>query len=150
MILDDLACASTYFDLSPRLKIALEYLQSTDLSQLPPGRHDVDGDRVFASVADYETRAEHETRWEAHRRHIDVQVVIAGEELIGITPLQAVDADPYDADRDVLFGSGPGEFLRLTPGRFIVLFPHDAHRPGVRASESSSVRKLVIKILIGE
>ena len=150
MILDDLVHASTYFDLHPRLRIALEWLQAIDPATLTPGRHEIDGDEVFASVTDYDTRPASATRWEAHRRHADVQCVLTGEERIGVTPLRTLQADPYDDDRDILFADGDGPFVALTPGRFVVLFPQDAHMPGVVVDAAAPVRKLVIKLRIDD
>ncbi|MGC4082282.1 MAG: YhcH/YjgK/YiaL family protein [Vicinamibacterales bacterium] len=73
MIHDHIKYASGYFNLSRGIRAALEYLQQADLDTLTPGRHDVNGDAVFALVSDYETRSPEETFWEAHRRHVDVQ-----------------------------------------------------------------------------
>lgn len=148
MILDDVSRASLYFGLHPRLHTALAFLQSGRASSLPPGRHAVDGDNVFALISDYDTKPEAESVWEAHQQHVDVQSVLSGEELMGVTPLESLERDPYDADRDILFARGRGEFVSLAPGRFIILFQHDAHMPGVAAPAPalSRVRKLVIKV----
>ncbi len=132
----------------PRLHTALAFLQSGQAHALPPGRHVVDGDDVFAIVSDYDTKPQAESVWEAHRQHVDVQCLLSGEEWIGVTALETLDSDPYDAEKDILFARGTGEFVSLRPGRFVVLFQHDAHMPGVTAPApaASRVRKLVIKV----
>ena len=135
-----------YFALSPGIRKALEFMRDTPLTSLPLGRHAIDGDRVVAGIAEYATRDEFDSRWEAHRRHIDVQAVITGEELMGVAPLEALIVEPYDDANDILFATGQGDYVRLTPGRFVVLFPHDGHMPGLQISEPAHVRKLVIKI----
>ena len=68
------------------------------------GRIEIDGERIYASVAGYETGSRAERRFEAHRRYIDVQVLLAGEETIDV----ALDGDlpvleAYDDARDVMF-----------------------------------------------
>ena len=68
MVHDHITYRSAYFNLSPGIRLALEYLARTDLGALGEGRHDVDGDRVFALVSDYDTRCSSETFWEAHQR----------------------------------------------------------------------------------
>jgi YhcH/YjgK/YiaL family protein len=146
VILDDRSRASLYFGLHPRLRTALTFLQGTALEELSPGRHAIDGDDVFAMVSDYDTRTEGESQWEAHRVHVDVQYVIQGRERIGVAPLHALHLDPYDAEKDILFARGAGEFVTLTQGRFIVLFQHDAHMPGIVDGAREPVRKLVIKV----
>jgi YhcH/YjgK/YiaL family protein len=148
VILDDLPRANLYFALSPGIRKALEFLQSTPPASLKPGRHVIDGDAVVAGVADYATRDEFDSRWEAHRKHIDIQLVLSGEELVGVAPLDNLIAEPYNDANDILFASGQGDLLKLTPGRFLVLFPHDAHMPGLQVGEPAPVRKLVVKVRI--
>ena len=150
MIVDRLAHASEYFNLGQGIRAALEYLQNTDIGELTPGRHDVDGDRLFALVSDYDTKSPDETFWEAHRRHIDVQYVHAGRERIGYGDLVDFAADPYDAERDLVVARGEtGQFVEVQPGGFVILFPHDVHMPGLTAREKARVRKVVVKVRIG-
>lgn len=146
MILDDLAHAEQYRGLGPGFDRALRYLRTTNLGALETGRHDIDGDNVFALVSDYETKPRQACAWEAHRRHADVQYVHTGTEQMGVAALPTLAAGPYDEEKDVLFAKGSGEFFALRPNRFVILFPHDAHMPGVSAAEPATVRKIVIKV----
>ncbi|MDR1989384.1 MAG: YhcH/YjgK/YiaL family protein [Acidobacteriaceae bacterium] len=147
MILDELAHAEQYDALGPLFRVAFAFLRRHDLASLAPGRHALMGDDVCAMVADYETKPRARVPFEAHRRHIDVQAVVSGAECMGVAPLDAIDREPYDEEKDVLFGAGRGEYFALWPGRFAILFPHDAHAPGVAIDDvPMSVRKIVIKI----
>ena len=153
MVLDDLANAGAYLSLGPGIARALVYLQQVclrqaDVGAVSAGRHDIDGARVFALISDYETRPREAGVWEAHRRHIDVQYVHAGEERVGRVHLSALDAGPYNAEKDVLFAEGEGEYFALRPGRFAIFFPHDAHMPGLAVGTPGPVRKIVIKVAI--
>jgi YhcH/YjgK/YiaL family protein len=148
MILDSLDHASQYERLGARMAKAFRFLRDTSLADLLPGRYEIDGAKVFALVSDYETKTVEASRWEAHRKHIDVQVVAAGEERVGIAPLEMLDLEPYDDDKDILFARGEGEFVTLVPGRFVVLFPQDAHMPGVALSDPVAVKKIVVKIAL--
>jgi beta-galactosidase beta subunit len=51
-----------------RASRGLLFLAETDLAQLEPGRHELDGTRLFALVSDYVPRPIAECRWEAHHR----------------------------------------------------------------------------------
>jgi biofilm protein TabA len=146
MILDRLSSASTYSRLGPALGRALHHLAATDWSACAEGRHEVDGDRVFALVSDYDTRFEDAVPWEAHRRYIDVQYVHRGAERIGHAHLSQLECGAYDAERDLLSASGQGAFVTLSAGMFAILWPHDAHRPGVAVGAPASVRKVVLKV----
>jgi biofilm protein TabA len=147
MVADHVNHASEYFNLNPRIRLALEYLRRIDAGALEVGRHDVDGDRVFALVSDYLTRRPEDAFWEAHRRHIDVQYVHAGRERIGYGPLSGFECDPYDDDRDLQVARGSSErSIDVTPGGFVILFPHEAHMPGLTAQAVEAVRKVVVKV----
>lgn len=147
MVADHIKYASEYFNLNPRIRLALEYLQRVDAGALEPGRHDVDGDRVFALVSDYTTRLPEDAFWEAHRRHVDVQFVQAGRERIGYGNLAAFECEPYDAERDLVVARGASDrSVDVGPGGFVILFPHEAHMPGLTAQAVETVRKVVVKV----
>ena len=115
------------------------------------GRIEIDGERLYASVASYETGSREERRYEAHRRYIDVQVLLAGEETIDVAlerDLPVLEA--YDEQRDVMFLKPPAHAasLPMRPGRFAVFFPHDVHRPGCHLKDKHKVRKIVMKVAV--
>jgi YhcH/YjgK/YiaL family protein len=147
MIIDRLGNASLYVRLGDGLARAFRYLQSTDLGALPAGRVDIDGDRLFALVQDYETRPREAGRWEAHRRYIDVQFVVRGEESIGYADMAALPAGPYESDKDIQFADGgDGSFVTVPAGTFVVLWPGEAHMPGMAGRPPGRVRKIVVKV----
>lgn len=147
MVHDHIKYASAYFNLSPGIRLALEYLARTDLGVLAEGRHDVDGDRVYALVSDYRTRQPAETFWEAHRRHVDVQYVHAGAERIGYGDLADFRCEPYVEDRDLIVAHGESaRHVEMRAGRFAILFPHDVHMPGLTSEAPDHVRKVVVKV----
>ena len=149
MVHDHIKYASEYFNLSPGIRIALEYLQRTDHGALAPGRHDVLGDQVFALVSDYDTRNTEDAFWEAHRAHIDVQYLHVGTERIGYGDLADFACEPYDAERDLTAArGGRGLSVDVGTGEFVILFPHDVHRPGLTAHAVETVRKIVMKVRI--
>ncbi len=147
MVHDHIKYASAYFNLSPGIRLALEYLQRTDLAALPEGRHAVDGERVFALVSDYTTKAASEAFWEAHRRHVDVQYVYTGTERIGVGDLADYRCEPYIAERDLVVAHGEsGRSVEMRSGNFAILFPHDVHMPGLINGTPTPVRKVVVKV----
>ena len=149
MVCDHITYASEYFNLGPGIRTALQFLQERDLGALAPGRHDVDGDRVFGLVSDYDTRSPAEAFWEAHRQHVDVQYVHAGVERIAVGNLAMFTTEPYDVDRDLVVANGEGsQSLEVGPGGFVILFPHDVHMPGLTAARVTAVRKVVVKVRI--
>jgi YhcH/YjgK/YiaL family protein len=97
------------------------------------------------------TKNEEDTKFEAHRKYIDIQHVINGAEQMSITSLSDKKEElvPYDPAKDV-------EFLTVnrttsheaTPDKFFIFFPSDIHRPSVKIGENKIVRKVVVKVKI--
>lgn len=130
---------------------AFEFLKTNNLRELETKKYVIDGDRLYATVSEYLTKDEADARYEAHRKYIDIQYVVSGKELIGISPLSQKEEvlEPYNDEKDI-------EFLKVTggknhiamPDRFFILFPEDAHRPGIKDEKNSPVRKVVVKVIV--
>ncbi len=112
-------------------------------------RVDFAGERVFASVNKLDTVPAGASRWETHREYVDLQYILDGGEIIGWAPARTllVDGD-YDIARDVQFyrPSSAHMALPMVPGKFVFLWPADAHKPGVADGVHGFVRKVVVKV----
>ncbi len=150
MIYDRFENLHLYCRPGERLHHALVYARDVART-ISDGRIDIDGDRLYASVATYETGPPEERRFEAHKKYMDVQVLLDGEEVIDVSlecDLSAVEA--YDETRDVMFLAPPQQVasLPMRTGFFAVFYPHDIHRPGCRQREKRRVRKIVMKVAV--
>ena len=87
MILATLEQAFRYANCHHGLSRGFEFLQTTKLDELPDGKLSLDGDRLFAIVAHDQGRGRDGAILEAHRKYIDIQYAISGNELIGWQPL---------------------------------------------------------------
>lgn len=128
-----------------------EYLARTDLAALPLGRTDIEGDDVYVVVSEAETRPPEQVKFEAHRRYIDIQLVVRGQEAIGVAPVSAlVTVEPYDAAKDIEFFAPPREsaVLALHEGEFAVFAPGDGHRPSLHLDGPHMSRKAVVKVSV--
>jgi YhcH/YjgK/YiaL family protein len=104
MIIDKLSNSILYSSLSERINKAFNYLQSTDFNVLPPGKYEIDGNNVFAILAEYQTKDGSEGKPESHKKYIDVQYVTKGSELIGYAPLINQEiSEPYKEENDIVF-----------------------------------------------
>jgi biofilm protein TabA len=149
MIVDQLANPSPLYQLPSRLARGLEYLRATDMRSVALGRHDLDGDHLFALVQEYTTRAADQCVWEAHRRYIDVQFVVTGAERMGVASLgQMSEREAYDAARDVAFFEPGTEFVTIRAGMFAIFGPEDVHSPCNAAGPPGVVRKVVVKAAV--
>ena len=146
MVKDLLSLSDRYQALGPRFVRAFQYAKATDFSSMETGTYPVGGDDVRALVQRYTTKPASELRWEAHRKNIDLQFVLTGEEHIGVVPIDRLVADPYDAEKDIMWLTGEGDRVTLRPGEFVLLWPEDAHMPAMAIDTPMPVLKVVIKI----
>jgi YhcH/YjgK/YiaL family protein len=147
MIIDKIENAHLYKDLGERISKSFEYIKATDLKTLPAGKYPIDGENIFELVSEYKTKPESEGKLEAHRKYIDVQYVISGEELMGYVPLGGQRIlDQYKEENDIVFFTGDKSFTKVSEGMFAIFFPEDVHMPGISTGKISDVKKLVIKV----
>lgn len=141
-----------YKTINPNFARAIDFALNTDLFALPVGRHDIDGDNVFAIINEYTTKPVEECDPESHRDYADIQIMITGTEKFGYTPLDGQQpAVAYSEEKDVALYSIPEEdlsYIRLGPGQFIIFFPTDIHQPEVCNNQPELVKKLVLKISV--
>ena len=130
---------------------AFAFLKEHDLQTIAKGKYPIDGDNVFATVTDDSSKNFEKTNWEAHRKYIDVQCIVTGNEKMGIYPVaKATVTKEYDDKRDVANYSTEGKFYVGTPGTFFIFFPGDAHRPNITPGGNLPVKKIVIKVRVAE
>ncbi|MBT3279176.1 MAG: YhcH/YjgK/YiaL family protein [Phycisphaerales bacterium] len=148
MIYDTIDHAALYAPICDALKTILDFAAGVTAST-ETGKHEL-GDGLFAMVGRYATEPAEERLFESHRKYIDVQIVVEGRERLDVAPLAvAVENDPYDAESDCAFYHAPAEFttqVALQEGAFIVLYPHDAHKPNCTLEEIENITKVVGKI----
>ena len=148
MVLDTLAASHKYIGMHARFARAFEFLATRDVGALAPGRHEIDGDCLYVSIDHKDGRGEEGARLEAHRRYIDIQYTIDGDERIGWMPLARCKAPdgPFDEEKDVvLFGDRPTTWVAVPPGSFAIFFPHDAHAP---LAGHGRMKKAIVKIAV--
>jgi len=150
MIFDTLANADRYAALHPRFARAFEFLRSTDLQALAPGRYPLDGDNLIAIVEATAGRSRDAAKLECHRRYIDIQLVLEGTDEMGWKPLcdcREALAE-YQPEKDLqFFRDAPASWIATPPGAFCVFFPEDAHAPLVGSGE---IRKVILKVAVRE
>jgi biofilm protein TabA len=126
---------------------AFAFLKNQDLNTIVKGRYPIDGDNVYATVTIDSTKNLEKANWESHRKYIDVQYVISGEEKIGVSPIaEAKVTNEYNDKKEVANYTAQGKFYSATPGTFFIFFPSDVHRPGITPGGNKPVKKIVIKV----
>lgn len=137
-------------NLDERIKEAIDYIKILDLDNIPLGRYDVD-DSMYYFVQEYETKNEQECKLESHKKYVDIQYIISGEERFKVASIEnLIVAEDYDQDRDVMFWNSSEAMCSfvLTSGGYAVFYPNNAHKPGMFDETKSIVRKLVVKVRV--
>jgi len=153
MIVDSLARPTApYEKLHPLFARAFDYLRTFDRAT-PDGKVVLEADRLVALPQSYETAPAAGKRFEAHRRFIDIQFILEGEEIIEHAPIERLPevSEPYSDERDVMFFRDPTACSRtlLRAGDFAIYFPADGHKPCCQAGAGpAAVRKIVMKIAV--
>ena len=150
MVRGSLAESEKYEALHPRFGKAFAFLRSHDLARLPPGRHAIDGDDVYANVLDTTLKPwDAEAKLEVHRRYFDIHVPISGEEVDGFAydAEHAQSAGFNEADDYVLFQNPKMAKVVVGKGEFVIFYPNGgAHAPGKTEGAPRPLRKLVVKV----
>jgi biofilm protein TabA len=127
---------------------AFDFMKTMNPDKLAVGRTDIAGDDLYAMVSEYTSKNEEDAKFEAHRKYADIQYVLSGEEKIGVVPMKNAQVSvPYDETKDVAFYTVASKTYRpASPKVFFVFLPADVHAPGIKASDNTKVKKLVLKV----
>lgn len=86
---------------------------------------------------------------EAHRNYLDIQYLVKGEETMGWAPLETLTLDgEFNTAKDKGMYAGPVDFMRIAEGYCYVVYPEDAHMPGVHLDAPKDFVKLVVKLKV--
>ena len=144
------ADALAYRGIHPNLDLALEHITPEFLAALRDNqRVELKGDLVYCTRFTYETIPQEESFFEAHRRYLDIHIMVEGEERVVMN--RPEDLKLTDAQEGNDFYAYQGESWHSTvlkPGEFLVVFPGDAHRIKVQVDGPKTVSKAVFKVCI--
>ena len=129
----------------------IDIIEKTDFTKKDDGTYKTDSEDFYYIITTYNTSKNIEEKpAEAHRKYIDLQYILYGEEKIGYTDYTSPKMllEEYNGDNDIeLFSRIENEsFFILKKDMFAVFFPEDVHRPGMTNKEVRGVRKIIFKI----
>lgn len=149
MVFDKLENQDIYKKMHPRFEKAFDFLNSTNLLEAELGKHEIDGTNIFAIIMEYTTQEETECKAETHKKYIDIQYMVKGEEFVGLKTLHdEIATTPYNEKGDFMFYTLPSlPKLILKQGHFGIFYPDDIHLTMCKINEPTVLRKVVIKVL---
>ena len=106
-------------------------------------------DGIYANIDIYPPKPYENCKFEAHKKYIDIQMLLSGEEDLEYTLAAGLETlEEYDEAKDVMFLKSPKnsvDKVHLTPYKFALIFPHEAHKPQIK-TKTGLVKKVVVKI----
>lgn len=146
MIYGSISQAGNYLELGQGIRVGLEYLMRGEFSELETGKAQL-GEGVYAVCNVLELKEK--GLWEAHRKYLDIHFCLEEGEVISCMETDRVkNWGEYEEEKDCMLAPGLGEGvrIRMKPGDFVVVFPEDAHMPGMAGGEKRSLRKIIVKV----
>jgi len=141
--------ALSYKGIHPNLDLALEHITPEFLDSVGYDRVELKGSDVYATRFTYETVPDEESFFEAHRKYLDIHIMVDGSEGVEIAPPGELQEFERAEANDFYAYRGPASYrLSLAPGDFLVVFPNDAHRIKMRLDAPETVSKVVFKVRI--
>lgn len=149
MIFAKLSDAADYRGIHPRLDRVIDCLNEEFLRRVGTETQKLEGDLLYVTRFDYVTSPLEETFFEAHKKYLDVHLMLDGQERVDISHPDTLAL--FDHKDDFYAYRGEAEqTLILTPGSFLVVFPGDAHRIKVQVKGPETVSKVVFKLLVND
>lgn len=147
MIFDELNNIGKYQGISQHLDTAIAFLQKTDIHTLPLGKTIIDGENVFITVMEVETKEKEELRFEYHKEYMDIQMDLNGTEAFYIGLEKKDCGEPFrEADDFGFCEVGQSVECIMGAGKFIICMPEEAHMPSAKYKDDVIVKKAVVKV----
>lgn len=148
MIVDILKNSNLYDSVHCGFNKGFDFIKKCIAEDLPVGKYEIDGDNVYAFVQAYEAKPDVVKSFEAHKKYIDIQFIVDGNELIYYNHIDTLSVTTeYNSESDFLLLDGDsGTPIKLTAGSYAIFFPEDAHKPGIAPEIANNVKKIVVKI----
>ena len=134
---------SRYASVIPGLEEAIKIIDAHDPKEY--GTFPLPNGRFMAGM--HTSRSAEGEKAEAHRRFLDIQYVLSGQDVVGWNSINHMTpAGEFNVEGDIGFFDGDVEMIRIPAGYCYVVFPEDAHLPDCHIDQPMDFLKYVIKI----
>lgn len=148
MIYCKISDLSKYSYYSLNMKKAIEYILSQDLKALPLGKTIIEGEAIYLNKTNAKTMLAELLNYEVHRKYIDIQIDLDGDELIYIKNDSCEIKQEYITNGDYALYNfcEPNLKFNLNKEMCAIIFPNEMHIPCIKCT-SEKVLKCVVKVL---
>lgn len=149
MIFGSINHEKTYANIDKDLLTCFEYAKKNKLVDFKKGSYQIDGDNIFVNIVEYETCEKEERFWEAHKKYIDLHLMLEGVERIDIGFIESLQQKEYQEKDDFLPLEGEASgCINLEKGDFLVCYPEDAHMTAIKVNEKKKIKKAIFKVIL--
>jgi biofilm protein TabA len=148
MIVTPIEKIRDFISLNPHFEKAFTFLEKVYKEGFPEGRYPIEGDKIIAIVQTSKGVTKKEAKLEVHRKYIDIQYTMEGEDLVGIreTSLCHEVEMPYNEEIDkALYRDKPLFWVPTNERNVCIFFPCDGHAPFVSRGK---MKKLILKVAV--
>ena len=144
MIIDRTENLMKYQSMLPNLKAGLAALNA--LTDKKAGRYEFEGG--FFMIQQGSTSPVDSGDYEAHRKYIDVQIILSGSEIVVWEDISRLTQSvPYSEEKEREMFKGPvAHTFRIEEGMSWVAFPQDAHKACKHLESQNDYLKVVMKL----
>ena len=144
MIIDRTENLMKYQSMLPNLKAGLAALNA--LTDKKAGRYEFEGG--FFMIQQGITSPVDSGDYEAHRKYIDVQIILTGSEIVVWEDISRLTQSvPYSEEKEREMFKGPvAHTFRIEEGMSWVAFPQDAHKACKHLESQNDYLKVVMKL----
>ena len=149
MIYGNIQNLKEYPFLDSQIKECFEYAASHDLVEFETKFHYIDGERLYVNIAEFTTTTPEERPWEAHKKYLDIHMVLRGAEQIDLAFVENMTEKEYVEENDFVSLDGEkNSSVTLRQGDFLICYPSDAHRTAIAVGASENIKKAIFKVRI--
>ena len=132
----------------PELYDVLSFLANLKEGELVKPNTVLIPDRIFCNLVKFVSKQEKECKYEAHKKYIDVHMIIEGKESIDVSFCDDMQIKSFDENRDFmeLTGEEKATVNLINKGDFLICYPEDAHRTAIICQQSQTIKKAIFKI----
>ena len=149
MIFGNINHKKTYSNLDKDLLRCLDYAKENNLLDYEKGSYEIESKDIFVNIVGYETCEKEDRFWEAHKKYIDVHLMLDGCERIDLNFIENLEQKEYEDEGDFLPLEGEhNSYVELRKGDFLVCYPEDAHMTAIKVNEKENIKKAIFKVIV--
>lgn len=131
------------------IKYVWSYFKSHNFLDLPVGNYKTTRPEITYRIDEYTSEIAELRYWQAHRHHLDIYILLRGQERIDVGQAADFRAFHYDATDDVSMLE-EGQISQINYlrkyGDCLICFPQEPHKTGMHVDLKQSFKVVLFKI----